>query len=241
MLRVSTSAGRSLVSARSMRDRRARRSRRSGPDRCGPSSTSSSISRSTRATSPRSPATLISLPRTWMSASNSRSMMPRNSSRGPRTATTGTLLGITIVCRGTVGSVMCCLSSCHHATGTVGPHSSGIRIRPTSDAAIAADRVRTYAPSATGLFRVARASPGGQVNARPPSTCTWAWKTVCWAGGAVVADQPVAVADPLVDRPPARASGEHGDRVRRDVTRPARPASARAPWGSRARASAPAG
>ena len=29
--------------------------------------------------------------------------------------------------------------------------------------------------------------PGGQVSGRPPITCTWAWKTLCWAASPVLA------------------------------------------------------
>src|SRR5690606_37697211 len=43
------------------------------------------------------PATVNSLPRTWMSASNADSISRKNSSLGPSTATIGTLDGTTIL------------------------------------------------------------------------------------------------------------------------------------------------
>ena len=80
---VSTSAGRSARPGRSMRDDALDGLRRSSPWPVRITVTSSSIMRSASATSPVRPVRVISLPRTWMSASNSRSRMRRNSSRGP--------------------------------------------------------------------------------------------------------------------------------------------------------------
>ena len=31
------------------------------------------------------------------------------------------------------------------------------------------------------------AHPGGQLSVRPPMTCRWAWKTLCWAASPVLA------------------------------------------------------
>ena len=79
---VSTSAGRTPRSARSMAAVRSTASAvRSVPLRS--SSTSSSKSAVTRAVSAGFPVAVISLPRTWMSASNSRSITCSSSSPEP--------------------------------------------------------------------------------------------------------------------------------------------------------------
>src|SRR4051812_13492463 len=60
--------------------------------------TSSSSIRSASATSPGSPVRVISLPRTWMSASRAFSIRARCPSPGPSSATMLTLVGTTTVC-----------------------------------------------------------------------------------------------------------------------------------------------
>ena len=98
MLSESTSAGRSVVSARSIcRTRSTVSVVTPWPVRM--IATSSSSSRSARATSPGSPRMVIRLPRTWISASKLRSMSPRCSSPGPSRLTMLMLLGTTTVCR----------------------------------------------------------------------------------------------------------------------------------------------
>ncbi len=98
MLRESTSAGRSVVSARSIE---ITRSTVSGliPWPVRMIVTSSSRARSASATSAGSPRRVTWLPRTWMSASNACSIILRCSSRGPSRATMLMLLGTTTVCR----------------------------------------------------------------------------------------------------------------------------------------------
>ena len=98
MFSESTSAGRSVVSARSMA---MTRSTVSGvtPWPVRMIVTSSSSTRSASATSAGSPRRVTWLPRTWMSASNAFSISRRCSSPGPSRATMLMLLGTTTVCR----------------------------------------------------------------------------------------------------------------------------------------------
>src|SRR6478752_140165 len=142
MLRLSTSAGRSVVSARSMVCTRSTVSLvRPWPVRM--IVTSSSSRRSARATSPGSPTIETRLPRTWISASNAPSMIPRNSSPGPSRLTMLMLLGTTTVCLVVGVSVMRPVRAAlsigtvwrwlrhFHATGAAsrGPASCGVRLR----------------------------------------------------------------------------------------------------------------
>ena len=82
MLRLSTSAGRSCVSVRSMPMERSTVSAVS-PWPVRTMATSSSSSRSTSATSAGAPVTVSWLPRAWTAASNASSTMRRYSSPGP--------------------------------------------------------------------------------------------------------------------------------------------------------------
>src|SRR4051812_28312311 len=98
MFRLSTSAGRSVVSARSIVCTRSTVSDvMPWPVRM--IVTSSSRSRSAKATSPGSPYSVTRLPRTWISASKAPSMIPRNSSPGPSRLTMLMLFGTTTVWR----------------------------------------------------------------------------------------------------------------------------------------------
>src|SRR5579875_3552814 len=158
---VSTSAGRTPRSARSIA---ALRSTASGVSSAPllSSSTSSSKKAVTRAVSAGVPVAVISLPRTWMSAANSRSITCSSSSPEPSRLTIEWPGGITILTweRAAGGSP---LGGCPLPRGSAPVRRSSFRISVNSRLS----NTRETAPRACWIHGISRRAPSQSSSGRP--------------------------------------------------------------------------